>query len=103
MKRTALAILAATLLAGCATSGPVITTERLDRVQPGMTMDETRRLLGAPDERMRFALTRTEAWDYRYQDPWGYLASFSVTFGPDGRAVSMLTNRLNDGGDHGSN
>jgi outer membrane protein assembly factor BamE (lipoprotein component of BamABCDE complex) len=103
MKTFPAIIAAIVLLAGCAAPGAVVTSERLDRVRHGMTRDETLRLLGAPDETMRFAGTRTEAWDYRFMDPWGYFASFSVTFGPDGRVVSMLSNRLNDGGDHGSN
>lgn len=100
----AIAILAlAAALAGCAAPGSVLTGERLEAMRQGMTRDETLRLLGSPDERMRFPATRTEAWDYHYTDPWGYIALYSVTFGPDGRIVSLLTTRLNDGGDHGTN
>jgi outer membrane protein assembly factor BamE (lipoprotein component of BamABCDE complex) len=102
MKTLFAMVAACGLLAGCAT-GPVLTSERLDRMQPGMSQDETLRLLGPPDEKMRFSGARTEAWDYRFMDPWGYFASFSVTFGADGRVVSLLSTRLNDGGDHGSN
>ena len=50
---------------------------------------------------MRFPLSGNEAWDYLYVDTWGILASYSVTFGSDGRVVSKVSRRLNDGGDHG--
>jgi hypothetical protein len=36
-----------------------------------MTHDETRRLLGTPNETMKFARTATETWDYEYWDTWG--------------------------------
>lgn len=100
MRTFALLALVATL-AGCAGYAPV--GEQFDAMRAGMTRDETLRLLGAPAERMRFPATRTEAWDYHYMDPWGYIAMYSVTFGPDGRVESLLSTRLNDGGDHGSN
>lgn len=100
MRPTLALLVAAALLAGCATPGSALTGGQLERLSQGMTREDTLRLLGAPDATMRFAPTRTEAWDYRYQDPWGYLADFSVTFGPDGRVVSMMSQRINDGGDH---
>ena len=101
--KTIHSLLAAALLAGCAGRCDVLTDERFERVQVGMTRDQAMRLVGAPSETMRFPGTRTESWDYDYQDAWGYLASYSLTFGPDGRIVAKLSRRLNDGGDHGSN
>jgi outer membrane protein assembly factor BamE (lipoprotein component of BamABCDE complex) len=100
-------ILALTMLAGCASRGtslggaPTLTDERFAEVRYGMTRDETLRLLGRPDETMKFPLSRTEAWDYRYYDTWGYMASYSVTYGPEGTVVAKISRRLNDGGDHG--
>ena len=96
--RRLLATLLAAVLAGCAATAP----RDFDAVTAGMSRDDTLRILGKPDEAMRFPLTGTESWDWFYQDPWGYLASLSVTFGPDGRVGGKLTRRLNDGGDHGS-
>jgi outer membrane protein assembly factor BamE (lipoprotein component of BamABCDE complex) len=98
-------LLALASLAGCTAAGgpfssPQVDAAQLAQVRHGMTRDATLRLLGAPDEKMGFPLSRSEAWDYRYQDPWGYMASFSVTFGPDGTVVSHYSRRLNDGGDH---
>jgi hypothetical protein len=50
---------------------------------------------------MKYPLSQTVAWNYRYQDTWGYMAIFSVTFAKDGRALSTISERVNDGGDHG--
>lgn len=107
-KAIAIATLAgAVLLAGCAggslqSGGPPRSDEQFSRIRPGMTSDDVQRLFGLPDETMRFPLSQTEAWDYRYQDTWGYIAVFSVTFGADGRALSTISRRINDGGDHAS-
>ena len=73
-----------------------------DRVALAMSRDEVRRIAGRPDETMPFPLSRTEAWDYFYMDTWGFHCAYSITFGNDGRVVSKIARRLNDGGDHGS-
>ena len=105
--RIGLIALAALLLAGCAAGGvsaqrhAALTDDRVWQVRDDMTRDETVRLIGRPDDTMRFPLSRTEAWDYLYQDTWGYLATFSVTFDGQGRVVGRISRRLNDGGDHG--
>jgi outer membrane protein assembly factor BamE (lipoprotein component of BamABCDE complex) len=90
------------LLAGCAALGdsrPHGGGEFL-RVKQGMSQDETLRLLGQPFQTMRFPLSGQTSWDYRYYDAWGYLALFSVNFGPEGAVVGTMSQRLNDGGDH---
>jgi len=96
------------LLAACAAGpyasmgGPVRGDALFAQVARGMPEPEVAQLLGRPDETMRFPLSQSEAWDYRYYDAWGYMAIFSVTFGPDGRVASTISNRVNSGGDHGS-
>ena len=100
MRLLALAAAAATL-AAC-TALPPRNDDVFARVELGMTRDATQRLLGRPDETMRFPGTRSESWDYFYQDGFGYYSAYSVTFGPAGTVVAKLTRRLNDGGDHGS-
>ena len=100
-KALAVATLAGTvLIAGCA-SGPPRSDEQFSHIQRGMTRDDVQRLIGPPDETMRFPLSQTEAWDYPYQDSWGSYAIYSVTFGADGRALSTFSRRI-DGGDHGA-
>lgn len=90
-------------LAGCANPSALVRSDHaFSRVAAGMTQAEVRTLIGPPDEAMRFPLLRSEAWDYRFQDTWGYIAVFSVTFGPDGIAAGKTTVRVNDGGDHGN-
>ena len=69
-------------------------------IHPGMTQEEARRVLGPPQETMRFDLSRTFSWDYRLMDPWGYLSLYSVIFSADGKVTGIVTQRLNDGGDH---
>ena len=100
MVKTAVVLAAALLAGACAVAPP--RADAFSRLQQGMTRDEVRRLAGPPDETMRFPLSRSESWDYRYYDPWGYLALLSVTFAEDGRVASVLSQRLNDGGDHGT-
>ena len=101
------AISGAILLVSCAgvslqAGSPARSDEVFGRIQRGMTQDDVQRLLGSPDETMSFPLSQTQAWDYRYQDTWGYIAVFSVTFDAAGRAVSTFSRRINAGGDHAS-
>ena len=99
--RAAASMAAISLVAACASpGGPVRTDATFAQVVSGMPEAEVAQMLGRPDETMRFPLSHSEAWDYRYYDTWGYLAIFSVTFGPDGRVSSTISNRVNSGGDH---
>ena len=102
---TSLRLLAlALLLGGCASLGPPPHTQAdFDRVLVGMTHDETRRLLGTPNETMKFPRSATETWDYEYWDTWGYLSAYSVIFGAQGTVVGKMTVRIRDGGDLGAN
>ncbi|HET9651506.1 MAG TPA: outer membrane protein assembly factor BamE [Usitatibacter sp.] len=103
--RALAAAAAATLLAACA-GGPATRAMTSDdmfaRVQPGMSQDEVRGMFGTPYQVMPFPLSHNVAWTYIAYDTWGYMVDFSVTFGPDGRAVSRFSRRINDGADHGS-
>ena len=87
------------LLSGCGTY-PEPRPADFARIHPGMSHEEARVVLGTPLETMRFPLSRTESWDYRLLDTWGYTAMYSVIFGADGLVVGVVTQRLNDGGDH---
>ena len=96
--RDAAAFLAAALLAGCAAGpyagGPPRSDAVFGRISAGMTQAQIEQLIGPPDDTMRFPLSHTIAWDYLYQDTWGYTAEFSVTFDASGRVVSKLSKRL---------
>ena len=72
----------------------VLSDDTFYRIQPGQTRDDVLRLIGPPGETMAFPLSGNYAWDYRYQDTWGYLAIFSVTFDRGGTVVSKITQRI---------
>ena len=73
---------------------PVLNEDNFYRIQPGQTRDDVLRLIGPPAESMEFARLQQVAWDYRFQDTWGYTAIFSVMFDRDGRVVGKVTRRL---------
>ncbi len=87
------------LLGACATAyGPARTDELFARIQQGMSKDDVQRIAGTPDEMMHFPLTQTDAWGYRYYDSWGFFSEYSVTFGANGQAVAMISQRIGYGG-----
>jgi outer membrane protein assembly factor BamE (lipoprotein component of BamABCDE complex) len=102
MKSTAVSMLTLALATACATL-PNAQSGRSDalfaRVHAGESRAEVEGLLGPPDTRVRFDRSGNEGWDYRYQDGWGYMAIYSITFSPDGRVLSSISNRINSGGD----
>jgi hypothetical protein len=57
------------------------------RVQPGMPMEDVRRLLGRPMRTMPFPLKNEVAWDWRYMQPPNTSLVFTVWFGADGRVL----------------
>src|SRR5689334_21017298 len=103
MKLPPAAVIVLALAAGaCATAGNP-QADRSDalfaRVHPGESRAEVEGLLGPPDDRVRFEMSGNEGWDYKYQDGWGYMAIYSITFSPAGFVVSSISNRVNSGGD----
>jgi outer membrane protein assembly factor BamE (lipoprotein component of BamABCDE complex) len=99
------ALLVSALLAaqGCTTAAmsgpPPMTDKQFSTVEKGMTDDEVRTALGTPKRTMKFPGSNNVAWDYEGTDAWGYMVEYSVTFDPNGRVVSKLARRLNDGGE----
>ena len=43
--------------------------------------------IGPPSAKMRFAATKTTAWNYRYRDPWGDDSGFAVILDDNGVVV----------------
>ena len=62
--------------------------DNLRRVVAGLTQDETRRLLGVPEEKVRFALKPDEeVWSWSIEDTTEKTVYFNAYFGTDGRLL----------------
>jgi len=58
------------------------------RVVPGLTQDEVRRLIGKPEERVRFHFKPDElVWSWRIEDTNEKTVHFNAYFGTDGRVL----------------
>ncbi|MGE5616473.1 MAG: outer membrane protein assembly factor BamE [Bacillota bacterium] len=74
--------------------GTKIDENAFQKVQAGMPTSDVLALLGAPERKMRFASTKTTAWDYRFTDTWGYDSELSVLMNDGGFVVSKVTTRI---------
>lgn len=58
--------------------------ENFRRVVPGLTQDQVRRLLGGPEEKVRYALKPDEeVWSWRYDETPDKISYFLAYFGLD--------------------
>lgn len=57
------------------------------QVQPGMTMEQVRRMLGKPARKRPLPLKDQQAWDWRYLEPPNTSMMFTVWFDRDLRVV----------------
>ncbi len=65
----------------------VLTPHVFAQVQPGMSQEQVRRLLGQPARRVTYDLKQETDWDWRWIDPPTREKVFTVTFGADGRVL----------------
>ncbi|MDR3452943.1 MAG: outer membrane protein assembly factor BamE [Rhodoferax sp.] len=65
----------------------VLTPENFAKVQPGMTMEDVRKLLGKPAKISPYALKQEVDYDWRYIQPPNTWMVFTVTFDPDDRVL----------------
>lgn len=64
------------------------TEENFRRVVPGLAQDEVRRLLGRPEETLRFHLKPDEeVWTWRIDETTEKIEYFNAYFGRDGRLL----------------
>ena len=70
------------------------------QVQPGMTQEQVRRLLGKPAKRMTYTLKQETEWDWNWIDPPSQKMEFTVTFGPQGTVVRSASRQKLTQGDH---
>ena len=73
---------------------PALTDENYHRITPGQTREDVLRLVGPPGETMDFPNLGQVAWDYRYQDTWGYIAIFSIMIDYHGKVAGKVNRRL---------
>lgn len=58
----------------------VLTEENFARIQPGMTMEEVRRMLGKPRSTVQYKRKNEEVWDWAYLQPTQKTRLFNVHF-----------------------
>jgi len=75
----------------------VLDEDHFYRIVPGKTRDDVLRTIGPPSEMNDFPRLQQVAWDYRYQDAWGYTAILSVMIDRQGIVVGKTTRRLERG------
>lgn len=56
-------------------------------ISNGMPAADVLAAIGPPSAKVRFAATKTTAWDYRYRDPWGEDSGFAVILDDNGVVV----------------
>jgi hypothetical protein len=74
----------------------VLRDEVFRQIQPGLNASEVLAIIGPPYRKDRFEATKTTAWDYNYQDTWGYDAEFSVIFDDAGVVVGKFSSRTSN-------
>ena len=87
------------IVGGCAQTGtgmfrPDLNDDIIERVVVGQSEVQITALLKLPYRRVRFENLKVTAWDYRYQDTWGYWVDFSVMVGDTGLVTGKFTQRL---------
>ena len=69
----------------------VLNPSTFAKVQPGMMMEDVRKLLGKPMKETPYPLKKEIAWDWRYMQPPSTLMVFTVWFDPDYRVLRTTT------------
>ena len=78
----------------------VVAPHVFEKIQPGMTQEQVRRLLGRPGKRMTYALKQETDWDWNWIDPPSQEMEFTVTFGADGLVRRSGSRMKMPQGDH---
>jgi hypothetical protein len=66
----------------------LLTPDNFARVQPGLSTEQVRALLGRPAQTQPFPLKNQQVWDWRFKQDAQTSKFFRVTFGADGRVVA---------------
>ena len=69
----------------------VLTPQNFAKIQPGMAMEEVRKMLGKPMKTTSFKLKNEVDYDWRYLEPPNTSMVFTVVFDPDYRVLRTLS------------
>ena len=77
----------------------VLTPENFARVQPGMGVEDVRRMLGKPARQVPYELKREIVWSWKFLEPPSDKKAFNVVFSPDYRVLRTEVGADPDGPD----
>ncbi|HMT17248.1 MAG: outer membrane protein assembly factor BamE [Proteobacteria bacterium] len=77
----------------------VLTPDNFRRVQPGMGVEQVRRMLGKPARQVPYALQNEVAWTWKFLEPPSTTKAFNVIFSPDYRVLRTEVGPDPDGPD----
>ena len=65
----------------------VLTPDNFRRVQPGMGVEDVRRMLGKPAKQVPYQLQNQIVWTWKFLEPPNETRGFNVVFSPDYRVI----------------
>ncbi len=77
----------------------VLTPDNFRRVQPGMGVEDVRRMLGKPARQVPYALKNEVVWTWKFLEPPSEKKAFNVIFSPDYRVIRSEVGPDPDGPD----
>ena len=81
----------------------VLTPQNFERIVPGLTMEQVRKMLGKPMKITPYALRQETHYDWRYRSDPSSARIFTAILGPEGRVISTgSVEELKSGADGGN-
>ena len=74
----------------------VLTEAYFAKIQPGLSKDEVRKLIGKPAETMAFPLKKEEVWSWKFEQGSGEKWHYHVHFDLGGKVVTATRNRVEE-------
>ena len=66
------------------------------KIQPGLSKDEVRKIVGKPAETMTFPLKKEEVWSWKFEQGSGEKWQYHVHFDLGGKVVTATRNRVEE-------
>jgi outer membrane protein assembly factor BamE (lipoprotein component of BamABCDE complex) len=74
----------------------VLTEAYFAKIQPGLSQDEVRKLIGKPAGSMTFPLKKEEVWSWKFEQGSGEKWHYHVHFDLGGKVVTATRNRVEE-------